>query len=142
MTPDGLLIHKQPGVGLVVSAAEHNFKLSEWDSKLERLQMDLLHESDDRRREKDKLLESLESMARQHCDTRKCTRDYNGQVAGTLVTDSGAISANGEALETLAAHGKFHIVAGLGRMVVGYWPENLPAALDLSPGSALWARRI
>ncbi len=32
-TPDGLLIHEQPGVGLVVSAAEHNFKLSEWESE-------------------------------------------------------------------------------------------------------------
>jgi hypothetical protein len=71
-------------------------------------------------------LDDLESMARQHCDTRRVDRDYNGQVAGTLVTDSGAISANAEALETLADAGRFRIVAEGGRMVVGYWPENDP----------------
>ncbi|MDP1580710.1 MAG: hypothetical protein Q8M02_10545 [Candidatus Didemnitutus sp.] len=72
------------------------------------------------------LLETLESMARQNCHTGRVDRDYNGQVAGTLVTDSGAISAHADALETLAEHGRFRIVAARGRMVVGYWPENDP----------------
>lgn len=36
-TPDGLIIHKQEGVGLVVSAAEHNFKLSEWPAERNKL---------------------------------------------------------------------------------------------------------
>ena len=43
--------------------------------------------------QRDEALDALESMARQHCYTRKVERDYNGQVAGTLVTDSGALSA-------------------------------------------------
>lgn len=33
MTPDGLTVYQQEGVGLVVSAAEHNFKLSEWEAE-------------------------------------------------------------------------------------------------------------
>lgn len=33
MTPDGLIIYEQPGVGLVVSAAEHNCMLSKWESE-------------------------------------------------------------------------------------------------------------
>ena len=72
------------------------------------------------------LLDALESMARQHCDTRKVGRDYLGQVAGTNVTDSGALSANAEALSILAENGRFRVVADCGRMVVGYWPENDP----------------
>lgn len=72
------------------------------------------------------LIDALESMARQHAPTRRVDRDYNGQVAGSLVTDSEALSANEEALELLATHGRFHIIAAGGRMVVGYWPENLP----------------
>lgn len=73
-------------------------------------------------------LDALESMARQHCHTGKVDRDYNGQVAGTHVTDSGGISANAEALEILWASNpsRFRIVAAMGRMVVGYWPENDP----------------
>jgi len=36
-TPDGLLIHQQDGPGLVVSAAEHNHMLSQWESERARL---------------------------------------------------------------------------------------------------------
>lgn len=73
------------------------------------------------------VLDALESMCYQHCYTQRAERDYNGQVAGTLVTDSGALSANATALETLAEHGRFRVVAAGGRMVVGYWPENDPS---------------
>lgn len=73
------------------------------------------------------LLDALEDMACQSCDSCKVDRDYNGQVAGSTVTDSGAISSNAEALRTLAEHNRFHIIAEHGRMVVGYWPENKPA---------------
>ena len=71
-------------------------------------------------------LDALENMARQHCHTSKVDRDYNGQVAGTLVTDSGAISANADTLEILwaANPSRFRIVAQSGRMVTGYWPEH------------------
>lgn len=72
------------------------------------------------------VLEALESMARQHCHSAKATRDFNGQIAGTIVTDSGALSANAEALDLLATAGRFRIVAEGGRMIVGYWPENDP----------------
>lgn len=71
-------------------------------------------------------LDALEDMAAQHCHTQRVERDYNGQVAGSLVTDSGAISANAGALELLADAGRFRIVGDLGRMVVGYWPSNDP----------------
>lgn len=73
------------------------------------------------------VLDALESMCYQHCFTQRVERDYNGQVAGTLVTDSGALSTNAAALETLADHGRFRIVAAGGRMIVGYWPENDPS---------------
>jgi hypothetical protein len=72
------------------------------------------------------IIAALEDMARQHCHTAKVDRDYNGQVAGTHVTDSGALSANEDALDILARLGRFRIVAAHGRMVVGYWPENDP----------------
>ena len=62
----------------------------------------------------DELLEALESMARQHCHTNQETHE----------TDSGAISANGEALEILHGFGRFKMTRGFGRMVVGYWPEE------------------
>ncbi len=73
-------------------------------------------------------LESLEDMARQHCHTGQVERDYHGQIAGTFVTDSGALSANAEALRLLASANppRFRIVAQTGRMVVGYWPEKDP----------------
>lgn len=73
-------------------------------------------------------IDSLESMARQNCYTGIADKDYNGQVKGTKVTDSGALSANADALRTLAEHGRFRVVAEYGRMVVGYWPENEPKA--------------
>ena len=62
----------------------------------------------------DELLEALESMARQHCHTNPETHE----------TDSGAISANGEALEMLHEFGRFKMTRGFGRMIVGYWPEE------------------
>ena len=72
----------------------------------------------------DNLLEDLESMARQHCCTMKeCT--YQGQVQRNI-TDSGALSADADALRALAANGRFRIIREYGRMVVGYWPENDP----------------
>ena len=37
LTPDGLVIYNQPGVGLVVSAAEHNFMWSRWQREREAL---------------------------------------------------------------------------------------------------------
>ena len=73
------------------------------------------------------LRQIMEDLTRQHCYTSLAgTREYNGQVAGTLVTDSGALTANSIALRRLAEDGKFRIVAEHGRMVVGYWPENDP----------------
>jgi hypothetical protein len=79
-------------------------------------------------RENAALLDVLESMANQHCHTGVAHRDYNGQLAGTLVTDSGALTANGKALHLLAKVNppRFRIVAEAGRMVIGYWPENDP----------------
>lgn len=77
-------------------------------------------------KENAELREVVEDMARQHCHTGVADRDYNGQVAGTLVTDSGALSANAKLLCLLAKHQRFRIVAEFGRMVVGYWPENDP----------------
>jgi 2',3'-cyclic-nucleotide 2'-phosphodiesterase (5'-nucleotidase family) len=76
--------------------------------------------------ETEELLEVIEYMARQHTHTALVDRDYNGQVKGTRVTDSGALSSNQSVLELLAKHGRFRIVAQAGRMVVGYWPENDP----------------
>lgn len=72
------------------------------------------------------VIDHVEEMARQECFTKKVEKDYNGQVAGTDVTDSGAISTRAAALRMLAHYGRFRIVAEYGRMVVGYWPENDP----------------
>jgi hypothetical protein len=77
-------------------------------------------------RQRNETLDVVEAIARQQCHTNKVENDYNGQVAGTLVTDSGAMSDHAEALELLAKYFRFRIVAGGGRMVVGYWPENDP----------------
>lgn len=71
-------------------------------------------------------LDHIGEAARQECFTKKVAKDYNGQVAGTDVTDSGAISTRAAMLRLLAAAGRFRIVAEGGRMVVGYWPENDP----------------
>lgn len=74
-------------------------------------------------------LEMIESGARYSCHTSKADRDYNGQVAGSLVTDSGAISTNAHALRFLSqlTPPRFRIIGETGRMVVGYWPENDPS---------------
>ena len=61
------------------------------------------------------LLDAPEDMARQHCHTSKAD-----------VTDSGALSANADALLILARFGRFRLTTERGRMVVGYWPENDP----------------
>ena len=79
------------------------------------------------------LRQIMEDLARQHCHTSLAGRDYNGQVANTLVTDSGALTANSIALRRLAKDGKFRIVAEHGRMVVGYWPENDPQKQETQP---------
>lgn len=57
----------------------------------------------------------IDELARQHTFT-----DADG------LTDSGAISADADALIFLAEQKRFRIVRGGGRMVVGYWPENEP----------------
>jgi hypothetical protein len=72
------------------------------------------------------VLDVLESMARGHCYTGPAYADYNGQVAGTSVTDSSGLGSSAEGLMMLAKHGRFRVVAEHGRMVVGYWPENDP----------------
>jgi hypothetical protein len=72
------------------------------------------------------VLDALEGMARQHCHSGVAIRDYNGQVAGTVVTDSCAQSANCDALAVLELAGRFRIVGRTGRMFFGYWPENDP----------------
>lgn len=77
-----------------------------------------------------KLLELVEGVARQHCYTHTVDRDYNEQVAGTLVTDSSALTADSIALRRLANAGRFRVVAEHGRMVVGYWPENDPQKMS------------
>lgn len=67
-------------------------------------------------REINEALDVIESMARQHCYTSN----------SDLQTDSGAISANADALKVLDKIGKFRIACDAGRMVIGYWPENDP----------------
>lgn len=84
-------------------------------------------------RENAELLDTIEDLARQHCYTGTALRDHNGQVAGTLVTDSGALTTDSIALRRLAEAGRFRIVAEYGRMVVGYWPENDPARKETQP---------
>ena len=54
------------------------------------------------------LLEGLRDMVRQHC-----YHDEKGRY------DSGALSANADALELLAKHGLFEIESSRGRMVIG-----------------------
>lgn len=68
----------------------------------------------------DELLDALQAMAEQWCHTD----GPRGKEPG--LTDSGAITANAEALHLLAEHGRFRIVRELGRMVCGYWPEQDP----------------
>ena len=81
----------------------------------------------------EKLLIVLEMLTRHSCHTSKAERDYNGQVAGTDVTDSQAIGANAMALFLLSEHRRFRIVGDSGRMVVGYWPENDPQKKEVKP---------
>jgi len=84
-------------------------------------------------RENEELLTVLHILARHSCPTGKAESDYNGQVAGTEVTDSGAIAANALALCRLAEAGLFRIVAESGLLVVGYWPENDPDKMEVKP---------
>lgn len=67
------------------------------------------------------LLDALEDMARQACYTRRID---DTEEPG--ITDSGAISTYAETLKLLAEEKRFRIVRGVGRMLVGYWPENDP----------------
>jgi hypothetical protein len=71
------------------------------------------------------LLAALEDIARQHCYTNPVENVYQG-VTVINITDSGALSADADALRVLAQHGRFRIIREHGRMVVGYWPENDP----------------
>lgn len=71
-------------------------------------------------------IDGIEEAARASCFTGPAKRDYNGQVAGTMVTDSGGKSQDAEWLCDLADAGRFRVVAAHGRMVIGYWPENDP----------------
>ena len=82
------------------------------------------------------VLDALESLARRCSHTRKAEKDYRGQVAGTLVTDSQAIGDVADSLEVLADHGRFRVAASMGRMVVGYWPENDPLTHSQNDSSA------
>jgi hypothetical protein len=79
------------------------------------------------------LLDQIEAMARQYCFTARNTRTYHG-VPEINVTDSGALSADADALLTLAKHGRFRVVRECGDMVVGYWPENDPENKESDDG--------
>lgn len=71
------------------------------------------------------ILDALDNLAREHCHLDRIERVYQGE-REVNITDSGAISTNAEALCVLAKHGRFRIVRGGGRIVVGYWPEHDP----------------
>jgi hypothetical protein len=79
----------------------------------------------------DDALEMIEDLAVQFCSTQKVDRDYNGQVKGTLVTDSGGLGTGARALLLLAEHGRFRVIAEHGRMVVGYWPWHDPEKIGV-----------
>lgn len=74
------------------------------------------------KRQNARLWEALEHMARQHCTTT------GSEHKEPYITSSGGLSANAEALEVLAEEERFRIARECGRVVVGYWPENDPAA--------------
>jgi hypothetical protein len=74
----------------------------------------------------EEILNEIEDAARGACHTAKQEREHNGIAAGSLITDSGAISANAENLRRLAEAERFRIIRDFGRMVIGYWPENDP----------------
>jgi hypothetical protein len=93
----------------------------------------LEHEKEALLDSKEKLLIVLEMVTRYSCYTQKAERNYNGQVAGTDVTDNQAIGANAMALFLLSEHSRFRIVGDTGRMVVGYWPENDPQKKEVKP---------
>ena len=79
------------------------------------------------------LLDALEDMARQHC--------YLDGRNQPIETDSGATSADADALRLLAKYGRFRIVRDGGRMVVGFWPEHDPEkkVFDVKEGRrAFW----
>ena len=66
------------------------------------------------------LLDALDDMCHQCCHKDK----PDGAEPG--LTDSGAITAQAEALQLLAERGRFRIVRGFGRMICGYFPEDEP----------------
>lgn len=59
------------------------------------------------------LVEALEDMVRQHCYTKDPDE-----------VQSNALSANAEAIEILARHGRIEILKGAGRMLIGRWIDN------------------
>lgn len=74
----------------------------------------------------EEILNEIEDAARLCCHTARQNREHNGIAAGSLITDSGAISSNAANLRRLAEAKRFRIVSDFGRMVIGYWPENDP----------------
>jgi len=58
----------------------------------------------------------IESLARQHTFVNEETGE----------TNSGGISTDADALLFLHKHGRFQVMRSAGRLVMGYWPENLP----------------
>lgn len=106
-------------------SAETNYS-KQFGDKLLKACVDYRAQVDQLERQNTELLTVLQILARHSCHTGKAERDYNGQVAGTEVTDSGAIAANAMALCRLAEADLFRIVAESGRMIVGYWPDNDP----------------
>ena len=64
-------------------------------------------------------LDALEEVCRQEC--------YRYEETGK--SDSGALSAFAFGLEVLAKYGRFIVEPPVvGRMVIGWWPEDAPAA--------------
>jgi len=80
----------------------------------------------DKARLEEEILNEIEDAARLCCHTARQNREHNGIAAGSLITDSGAISSNAANLRRLAEAKRFRIVRDFGRMVIGYWPENDP----------------
>lgn len=85
----------------------------------------------------DTLIDCIEDMVRQSRPAQLVTRDYMGQVAGTMVTNSGAISCYADALYVLSEAGRFRILVAMDRMVVGYWPENDPEKIKTTSATSL-----
>jgi hypothetical protein len=67
--------------------------------------------------EQERFLDVIADMVKQHC--------YRGRNASEPnLYDSSALTANAEAMETLAEHDRFIIDRGFGRVICGYFPED------------------